>query len=161
MTEGVEWAAHCAVVLALLPAEARLSASQLAQYHDVPGPYLAKALQALKRAGIVSSSPGRQGGYRLARPADQISLLDLVQAVEGDAPAFRCTEIRRRGPCRAPAASYRATCSIAAAMWRAEAAWKEELSRCSVGDMVARVVSEAPPEVIKKAADWMSKAVAI
>ena len=44
-------------------------ATRLAEYHGVPAPYLAKHLQALSRAGIVESSPGPRGGYRLARPA--------------------------------------------------------------------------------------------
>src|ERR1700759_4060831 len=96
MSEGVEWAAHCVVLLARLPEGAALPASRLAEYHGVPAPYLAKALQALARAGLVTSKAGRRGGYRLTRDPAQITLLDVVNAVEGDEPAFRCTEIRQR-----------------------------------------------------------------
>ena len=48
--------------------------------------------------GIVESRPGPLGGYRLARPPSDITLLDVVLAVDGDDAAFRCREIRQRGP---------------------------------------------------------------
>jgi Rrf2 family protein len=106
LNEGVEWAAHCAALLAALPEGATLPAVRLAEYHDIPGPYLAKSLQALTRAGIVESTTGRLGGYRLGRLASEISLLDIVQAIEGTETFFRCTEIRRRGPSRVAARAY-------------------------------------------------------
>src|SRR6266508_5269600 len=96
--EGVEWALHCCTLLAVLPPDQAMPASRLAEYHGVPGAYLAKHLQALSQAGIVEAVPGRRGGYRLARRPDEITLLDVVDAVEGAEGSFRCTEIRRRGP---------------------------------------------------------------
>src|SRR3954447_7011793 len=105
--EGVEWALHCCTLLAVVPSGRAMPASRLAEYHGVPPAYLAKHLQALAQAGIVESVPGRKGGYRLIRPADQITLLEVVDAVEGTGPAFRCTEIRRRGPARVSAVEYR------------------------------------------------------
>ena len=70
LSDGVEWALHCCTLLALLPPDRPLPASRLAEFHEVPPAYLAKHLQALSRAGIIESMPGRHGGYRLARPAD-------------------------------------------------------------------------------------------
>ena len=101
--EGVEWATHCCTVLALVPPGATMSAGRLAEFHGVPPSYLAKHLQALVQAGIAESVAGRNGGYRLASDARDITLLEVVLAVESDEPAFRCTEIRRRGPAAAPA----------------------------------------------------------
>src|ERR1700735_999224 len=106
LNEGVEWAAHCAALLAALPEGATLPAARLAEYHGIPAPYLAKSLQALTRAGLVESTTGRQGGYRLGRPAAAISLLDIVEAIEGTDTLFQCTEIRKRGPSRVAARSY-------------------------------------------------------
>jgi Rrf2 family protein len=154
MSNGVEWAAHCVVLLHGLPEGAALSAARLAEYHGVPAPYLAKALQALAGAGIVASLPGRRGGYRLDRPAAEITLLDVVLAVEGDEPAFRCTEIRKRGPSRVADRCYTAVCGIAAAMQRAEAAWRTELAQTTIADLAAAVPRDAPPEAQKKAAAW-------
>jgi len=156
ISEGVEWAAHCAVLLAVVPEDACLPAAQLAEYHGVPTPYLAKSLQALMRAGIVESSAGRHGGYRLARPLEEISMLDIVQAIEGAEPAFRCSEIRRRGPSAVGARSYSPTCGIAAAMWRAEAAWKDELARTSIADIAQTVMTQAPPAALEKGAVWLN-----
>src|ERR1019366_4631252 len=116
MNEGVEWAAHCTAILAALPDGAALPAVRLAEYHGVPGPYLAKSLQALTRAGIVESTAGRHGGYRLGRPASEVTLLDIFRALEGDEPFFRCTEIRRRGPARVAARAYNPVCGVAGAM---------------------------------------------
>ena len=156
MNEGVEWAVHCAVLLAVLPEGASLPAARLAEYHDIPAPYLAKSLQALTRAGIVESTAGRFGGYRLAHPPPEITLLQLVQAVEGSAPLFRCTEIRRRGPSRVAARHYTPQCGIAAAMARAEQAWQDELARTSVADLARHVMNEAPAAAIAKGTAWVS-----
>lgn len=157
MSEGVEWAAHCVVLLDSLPAGATLPASRLAEYHNVPAPYLAKALQALAGAGIVRSLPGRGGGYRLSRPAAQISLLDVVLAVEGDDPAFRCTEIRKQGPTRVPGRTYPPMCGIAAAMHRAETAWRAELSATTIAELRAGMLRSAPPRALQKSHEWVEQ----
>jgi Rrf2 family protein len=112
LSEGVEWALHCCTVLALVPEGRALPASRLAEFHGVPTAYLAKHLQALSRAGVIESVPGQRGGYRLARPADEITLYDVVSAVEGSAPAFRCTEIRQRGPAGLEPSAYPLPCAI-------------------------------------------------
>src|SRR3954452_8109873 len=119
MAEGVEWGLHACVLLAVLPDASTLPAARLAEYHGAPAAYMAKNLQALSRAGIVESVPGQRGGYRLARPAAGITLLDVVEAIDGLQPSFRCTEIRRRGPSAVPAREYKAICTIARAMWEA------------------------------------------
>src|ERR1700689_3449453 len=106
MNEGVEWAAHCAAILAALPEGTALPAVRLAEYPGIPAPSLAKSLQALTRAGIVESITGRNGGYRLGRNASEITLLDIVQAIEGKEPLFRCTGVRRRGPSKGRARAY-------------------------------------------------------
>ena len=77
--EPVEWALHCTTVLALLPSDAAVPAARLAEFHGVPAAYLAKTLQALAREGIVESVPGRRGGYRLAKPPADITVLDVVE----------------------------------------------------------------------------------
>lgn len=133
--EGVEWALHCCAVLALLPGPAALPAHRLAEFHGVPPAYLAKHLQLLSRAGVVESVSGPRGGYRLSRPAGAITLLDVVTAVEGAEPLFRCTEIRRRGPAAA-GGSYRGSCVIDRAMRHAEQAWQSALRVQTVGDLV-------------------------
>jgi Rrf2 family protein len=157
MNEGVEWAAHCATLLAALPEGTVLPAGRLAEYHDIPAPYLAKALQALMRVGIVEATPGRHGGYQLGRPAAEITLLDIVRAVDGDGPFFRCTEIRRRGPSRVTARAYSPTCGIAASMWRAEQAWEDELRTVTVAQLLAETLEQAPPAALEKSVTWVTQ----
>jgi Rrf2 family protein len=161
MNEGVEWAVHCAVLLAALPEGASLPAGRLAEYHGIPAPYLAKSLQALMRAGIVESTTGRFGGYRLAQAPSDLTLLHIVQAIEGPEPMFRCTEIRRRGPTRVAARQYPPLCGIAAAMERAEQAWQEELRRTTVADLARYVMDAAPPAALEKGIAWVSDVLSI
>jgi Rrf2 family protein len=158
ISEGVEWGLHCAVLLAVLPADAALPAGRLAEYHGVPTAYLAKHLQAMSRAALLESLPGPRGGYRLARPANRISVLDVVEAIDGSAPAFRCTEIRRRGPAAVAAREYRVPCSIHQVMDRADAVWRAELSATSIADLVAMVGEHASPAGLRKGIKWLSDA---
>ena len=152
--EGVEWAIHCCTVLAYLPADSPISGRDLAEFHGVPAPYLVKQLQKLSRAGIVHTQTGRNGGYRLARPATEITLLDVVLALEGEERAFRCTEIRQRGPSAVAPARYVRPCGIAGAMWRAEAVWRAELANVTIADLNAEATTTIDPEQITKALSW-------
>ena len=159
LSDGVEWGVHACVVLAVLPADAALPAARLAEYHAVPSAYLAKHLQALARAGVLETVKGPRGGYRLARPASDITVLDVVEAIDGDEPAFRCTEIRRRGPSAVPAREYRMPCGIHRAFTRADEAWRAELAATNIADLVVGVVQEAPTAAIEKGARWITEAV--
>lgn len=154
--EGVEWTLHCCTVLAAIPPDLTLPAAVLAEFHGVPASYLAKQLQALAAAGIVDSVPGRHGGYRLARPADEISLLHVVLALEGEERAFKCTEIRRQGPSAVPAERYVRPCGIARAMWRAEDAWRADLDRTTLADLVAELATSVDSEQTEKAIAFFS-----
>jgi Rrf2 family protein len=154
MSDGVEWAVHCATVLAALPEGAALSAARLAEYHDVPAPYLAKHLQSLTRAGVFVAVSGPKGGYRLARPATEVTVLDVVEALEGAQPAFRCTEIRRRGPAAVAPSEYTRPCGIHRVMLRADEAWRAVLRKTTVADLLRGVLAEAPREGVAKAAQW-------
>jgi Rrf2 family protein len=155
ISEGVEWGVHCCTLLAALAPGQTLPAPKLAEYHEVPAAYLAKHLQVLSRAGIVESVPGPKGGYRLARSATEITLLDVVDAIEGNEPAFRCSEIRQRGPAALPAECYTRTCGIARAMWAAEGAWRSELRSRTIADLVRGVLEDAHPRGLAQAADWL------
>lgn len=133
--DGVEQAIHSVLVLSGLAADGVLAAAALAEYHGVSTSYLLKHLQALAGAGILQSVPGPKGGYRLARPVAKISLLDIVLAVEGAAPAFRCAEIRQRGPFPLAPEFSKAPCAVNAAMLKAEQAYRAELRKVSVADL--------------------------
>jgi Rrf2 family protein len=157
LSDGVEWSVHCCTVLALLPHGTALPAAKLAEFHGVPGAYLAKHLQALARHGIVESTQGPRGGYRLARAAADVTLLDIVTAVEGDEPAFRCSEIRQRGPAGLPPRAYKVPCGIARAMWRAEDAWRASLRSTTIADLLVGLAKDVEPRAAVKATAWMQE----
>lgn len=158
LSEGVEWAVHVCTLLAVIPPERSLPAARLAEYHGVPPAYLAKHLQALSRAGIVEAVAGQRGGYRLARPAHDLPILDIVLAVDDDETAFRCSEIRQRGPAAQPPARYTKPCGIARIMWSAEEAWRQVLRDTTVADVLSGLVVDAIPEAAVTTAVWIQEA---
>ncbi|MEO1136577.1 MAG: Rrf2 family transcriptional regulator [Pseudomonadota bacterium] len=155
--KGVEWTAHACAVLALLPPDRALSREALADFLGVPPPYLAKQLQALSRAGIVKAQRGVAGGYRLAREPGAISLWDVTAAVEGTTPSFRCTEVRRNGPCGASPAECSGPCDIAAAFQRAETIYRNALAAVPLTDMVAGATRTATPARKQRIRKWIDQ----
>ncbi|MEE4542260.1 Rrf2 family transcriptional regulator [Streptomyces sp. V4-01] len=154
LSGGVEWALHCCVVLTA--AAEPVPAARLAELHDVSASYLAKQLQALSRAGLVHSVQGKAGGYVLTRPAGEISLLDVVRAVDGPGPAFVCTEIRQRGPLAASPEDCVRACPIARAMAGAEAAWRGALEAVTVADLARDVTEDSGPDALPGVAAWLA-----
>jgi Rrf2 family protein len=96
------------------------------------------------RAGIASSVPGPHGGFRLARPPERISPLDVVTAIEGLEPAFRCMEIRQRGPFGATSEATTTRCVVEQAMRPADLGWRQELAGRTLADLREDVEREAP-----------------
>ncbi|MEZ2131127.1 MULTISPECIES: Rrf2 family transcriptional regulator [unclassified Sinorhizobium] len=137
--DGVEQAIHSVAMLAGLSEGGVLSAAAIAEFHGVSASYLLKHLQALSSAGILDTVPGPKGGYRLAKTPEKITLLDIVLAVEGPAPAFRCNEIRQRGPNPVPDRFFAQPCTIASAMLRAEQVYRAELAKTRIVDIRAEL----------------------
>ncbi|MDB5648731.1 MAG: Rrf2 family transcriptional regulator [Hyphomicrobiales bacterium] len=153
----VEWALHCCSILAGLPDGRYLDTKSLAQLHGVPKEYLSKALQALAKAGLVLSTLGPSGGYRLARAASGITFWDVVSAIEGPGPAFVCTEIRRNNPCRPKSTCDAKACIVARVMWEAEDAWREKLRGMTIAKLVDQVVEEVPADLMEATAVWVGE----
>ena len=157
LPESTEWLLHATAGLAQLDAGATVSAAQLAEHYGVPAAYLAKQLQALVRAGVLTASTGPRGGFRLARPADQISLLQIVEAVDGSSPFYQCNEIRQRGRGAVPPEQCRKMCGIAAQMRKAEQAWRASLAAVTVGD----IVSSLPRSIPKRNRELLARPVRV
>lgn len=157
MSDGVEWGVHVCVLLAALPDDSALPAAKLAEYHGVPAPYLAKHLQALASAGVLRTVKGARGGYRLARPASQITVLEVVEALDGQESVFRCSEIRRRGPMAMPAREYTKACGIHSAFNRADQAWRAELAATTITDLFLGVLEDVPRPALEKGARWVQE----
>ncbi|MWV28576.1 RrF2 family transcriptional regulator [Aurantiacibacter rhizosphaerae] len=156
---GVEYALHCLTWIAG-PLERPPSSRDLAEMQGVSPAFLKKIFPKLEKAGIVRSTGGIRGGYQLARASDQISVLDVVDAVEGNKKLFDCQEIR--GRCAVfdgnpPEWSTRGVCGIHAVMIRAEKTMREELAKTSLADIVEVVTNKAPtPAFAEQVSDWFS-----
>ncbi|MPY49971.1 Rrf2 family transcriptional regulator [Streptomyces sp. K1PN6] len=152
MREGVEWAVHCCINLSFISPDRAVPAARLAAFHDLPTAYLNKQLNALGRAGIVSSRSGPRGGFRLGREPEKITLMDVAAAIDGSARAFLCTGIRHQGPAGriAGPAGHRTPCTVSQAFSRAELAWRRRLARQTIAglaDEVRRANPAAPDHV--------------
>jgi Rrf2 family protein len=157
MSAGVEWALHCTVLLAVLPPAGTLPGRALAQFHGVSESYLLKHMQALTKAGICESVSGPTGGYRLAREPCQITILDVVEAIEGPESAFRCDEIRQRGPTALAPSTYTVRCGIHSVMLEAEHAWKQALSERTIADLTPLSIDTMDRQRVKLAGSWIKQ----
>lgn len=145
MGQGVEWAVHTLLNLDWLGTSDPVPAADLAAGHDLPPAYLNKQLQLLVKAGLLSSVPGPRGGFRLARSSAQISMLDVVDAIEGTEPLFRCTEIRQCGAIGQCAdGDFSIPCAVKSSMNRAESAWRESLAGQTLADVRAVADAHSP-----------------
>lgn len=107
-----------------------LSAGRIATTMRIPQRFVAHVLSDLGRAGLVVGSPGRNGGYRLAAPADRINLLQIVDAAEPQGTEARC--VLRGIPC-----DPTGHCAVHDAFSGATAALRSELARTSLASLVS------------------------
>ena len=128
LTRRGDYAVRATIGIALLDEGRPVSARRIAERMDIPARFLAHVLADLVRAGIVTGTTGRSGGYRLARPASQIDLLSVVDAVEETGQAARC--VLRGGPCRVDG-----RCAVHDAFFAAGAAMRHELAAARIEDL--------------------------
>ncbi len=84
-----DYAVRAAVELAAAPDEKPVKAERIANAQGIPLNFLENILGELRHAGIVRSHRGAEGGFRLAKPASEISIADVVRAVEGPLASVR------------------------------------------------------------------------
>lgn len=151
LSRGVEWAVHTCLNLSWIGTDEGVSSARLAAFYDLPPAYLNKQLQLLVKAGILTSTAGRLGGFSLARRLDEVTLLDVVIAIDGPVEIFRCEQILKNGPGGSPSVDYRSTCLVSGAMRKAEMAWRKELTGTSLADLREQVMRSFPdtPEMTR------------
>ncbi len=157
--KGIEWTTHICTILAIVPPKRGLSVDALAEFFEVPSAYLAKQMQLLRRAGIVQSVRGKGGGYRLAKAVDEITLLDIVLAIEGPLPAFRCSEIRQNGPCGLKRKDCKRPCEIASAFADAEQTYRAALGAKTLASIMQEAAANSTPEHMMEIAGWVQRQV--
>ena len=87
-----DYAARMLLHLACLPAGARVTIAEIATQRLLPAAFVRRLVGKLTRAGILATVRGLGGGIRLAKPASEITLLDLVNAMEGGVALNHCVD---------------------------------------------------------------------
>ncbi len=94
LTRGVDYGTLGILYLARQPRERVVLISEIAEAQGVPESYLAKIFQDLAKAGLVRSHRGARGGFTLARLPVEITLRQVIEAIEGPVALNRCLDSR-------------------------------------------------------------------
>ena len=92
LTSAADYAIRAMIHLACLPERSVALRAEIAEAQRIPSSFTAKILRRLVRAGLLDSSRGVRGGFSLARDADEITLLEVVEAIEGPLALTRCAQ---------------------------------------------------------------------
>jgi len=107
---------------------------RIAQRHGIPSPFLVQILQQLKRAGLITSTRGACGGYRLARAPRKISLADVLDIIEG-----------QEQPSTSASTSSPLVPVLLEVCQELTAARRARLDKLTLADLVERATAEAGP----------------
>lgn len=119
---------------------------EVAEAMELPRSYTPQILGLLAQAGLAEAKAGRDGGYRLSRPPEAVSVLEVVEAAEGHLVSEHCP--LRGGPCH-----WEDACALHPTWIEASEAVRDALTRTSLADVVrvdrdlesGRAVLKAPP----------------
>ncbi len=156
---GVEYGLHCLLHLAGPPLGVSVaSVRDLADLQGLSNDYVAKLFTKLRKAGLTVAIEGKNGGFRLAKHADQISVLDVVYAIDGIKPLFECQDVRAQCAVfdgQAPRWATRGVCSVHSVMLNAEKSMREVLASQKLSDLIAGVSAKAPGSFGTHVVRWM------
>jgi len=130
ITRQTEYGIKTMIELAQSPEGQFISARTISERQEIPETFLHKTLQLLSRAGLVVTQRGVQGGVRLAVAADEITILDILNAIEGPLAINVC--LSPGYPC-----NNKQDCKLRSILSRAQDALTAELSRETLADIVS------------------------
>lgn len=90
-SKATNYALHSMVHLAMEAENEAVRVDELAQRQNLSPTYLSKILTKLVKAGLILSTPGVNGGYRLLQSPEQVTFLEIIQAIEGQDALLSCT----------------------------------------------------------------------
>jgi len=137
LTKRGDYAVRAMLALARAPGGQLLSVRRIAEEMVIPVRFLPQVMGDLAAAGLVEATTGRAGGYRLARPASEVTLLDVVEAVEGDSRRRTC--VLRGGPC-----GLDGFCDVHDVFFAAQDAMLQALARARLTDLPVRRGGQLP-----------------
>ena len=157
---GVEYALHCLLYMIDIPSGKSVGIKDLAAFQGVSETYLSKVYTKLRKAGIVKSIPGANGGYELARTPENITFWNIVEAVEGTEPLFQCAEIRQNNILldknNLPDTYTKCPCLIKVVMLEAEDQMRKYLNNKTLGWLHEQVRNKIPEEHSKATIEWFN-----
>lgn len=118
------------------PALGAATVREIAAHQKIPVKFLEQILLALKNAGVLKSRPGAGGGYALARPADQITLGQVVRLLDGPLAPIPCVSKTAYQPCVCPDEN---TCGLRLTMLDVRNAIADILDNTTLADVTQRV----------------------
>ncbi len=119
----------------------RMSVRRIAEDMHIPVAFLPQVMRDLVAAGLVESAAGRNGGYRLARPATAIAVLEIVESIEGDSRRTTC--VLRGSPC-----GRDGHCDVHDVFFAAQSAMLDRLRRATLADLVRRDGAAEEPGLV-------------
>lgn len=160
ISSGVEYALHCLLFLSKPINASGTSVRDLAELQNVPVDFLAKLFTKLRKAGLVTATEGIKGGFTLAKPAEQITINDVVLAIDGHKSIFKCREIRTGCAIfenKTPAWATTGVCGIHAIMLEAEQKLRETLSQYTLADIAQQLIDKAPKNYTTQIITWLDE----
>src|SRR5258708_33243667 len=130
-----EYALRALLVLGLNYDQPVVRIQTISDQQNIPKRFLEQILNDLKSAGVVQSKRGVAGGYRLARPPEEITLAAVIRHVEGALAPVSCVSERFYEKCSCP---DEARCAIRSAMKEIREAVVRVAERITLGDLCAR-----------------------
>src|SRR5262245_8783024 len=119
------------------------SAREIAEQYDIPIELMAKVLQRLVRTGLLASTQGTRGGYTLGRPAGTISVVDVIEAIDGPFTVTACST--EKHDCE-----QFSKCSIRDPLWQIRERIAAALGTVTIAEMATESVASSVP--VSKAA---------
>jgi Rrf2 family protein len=145
----VDYAVRAAVQLASVPFGEPVKGEVIAVAQDIPVNFLENILAVLRKAGIVASRRGTDGGYWLVRPADEITVAEIVRAVDGPLAAVRGI--------RPPELAFPPPADSLREVWvAARAALRSVLDHVTLADVAAGALPHAVRSLTASPAAWES-----
>ena len=125
-----------------LRSDGSTSAREIASLYDIPIELMAKVLQRLVRRGLLASHQGTRGGYELARRPVQISVADVIQAIDGPVVVTACSTEENQ-------CEQFAKCNVRDPLWKVRERILTALGECTIAELAAEPVP--PPQSARPA----------
>ena len=124
--------------LASSPPGTSSSAREIAARYDIPVEFMAKVLQRLKKHELLASHQGTHGGYLLGRPAAEISVADVIQAIDGPVIITACSDANET-------CDQYSKCNVRDPLWRLKDRLVEALTSFTIHELAREQVAEPFP----------------